>query len=71
MIGQVMDEAVAAQGTTISDYVTGEGATGGFQSFLRVYGREGERCRRRGCQGRIQRVVQAQRSTFYCPECQR
>ena len=38
---------------------------------LRVYDREGERCGRRGCGGTIQRVVQAGRSTFYCPRCQR
>ena len=37
----------------------------------RVYDREGERCVRRGCRGRIRRIVQAGRSTFYCPVCQR
>lgn len=39
------------------------------QRFL-VYDREGERCRRRGCTGRIRRITQAGRSTFYCPVCQ-
>lgn len=39
------------------------------QRFL-VYDREGERCRRRGCAGRIRRITQAGRSTFYCPVCQ-
>jgi formamidopyrimidine-DNA glycosylase len=38
---------------------------------FRVYDREGERCRRRGCPGVIKRIVQAGRSTFYCPVCQR
>jgi formamidopyrimidine-DNA glycosylase len=38
---------------------------------FRVYDREGERCRRRGCRGAIRRIVQAGRSTFYCPLCQR
>ena len=38
---------------------------------FRVYDREGERCRRRGCGGTITRIVQAGRSTFYCPVCQR
>jgi len=71
LIREVLAEAVAAQGTTISDYVTGAGETGGFQKFLRVYGREGERCRRRGCGGTVKRIVQAQRSTFYCPKCQK
>lgn len=70
LIGEVMAEAVAGQGTTISDYAPEKGETGGFQELLRVYGREGERCRRRGCPGRVERIVQAQRSTFFCPECQ-
>ena len=38
---------------------------------LRVYDREGERCLRRGCRGTIKRIVQAGRSTFFCPVCQR
>jgi formamidopyrimidine-DNA glycosylase len=38
---------------------------------FRVYGREGDRCPRRGCRGTIHRIVQAGRSTFYCPACQR
>ncbi|HEY3397954.1 MAG TPA: bifunctional DNA-formamidopyrimidine glycosylase/DNA-(apurinic or apyrimidinic site) lyase [Armatimonadota bacterium] len=66
----VLAEAVAAQGTTISDYRTGENETGGFQKFLRVYGRAGEGCLRRGCKGKIARIVQSGRSTFYCPTCQ-
>ncbi len=43
----------------------------GKYRFLRVYDREGERCPRRGCRGTIRRIVQAGRSTFYCPVCQR
>jgi formamidopyrimidine-DNA glycosylase len=39
--------------------------------FLRVYDREGERCPRRGCRGTVKRIVQAGRSTFFCPACQR
>jgi formamidopyrimidine-DNA glycosylase len=45
--------------------------TAGGYRFLRVYDREGERCPRRGCSGTIRRIVQAGRSTFYCPRCQR
>ncbi len=67
---QVMREAVAAQGTTISDYRTGENLSGGYQKFLRVYGREGLSCRRRGCSGIVVRSVHAGRSTYYCPLCQ-
>jgi formamidopyrimidine-DNA glycosylase len=42
----------------------------GLRDRFRVYDREGEACRRRGCRGIIRRVVQAGRSTFYCPICQ-
>lgn len=41
-----------------------------FEVRLRVYGREGEPCLRRGCEGIIERFVQQQRSTFWCPKCQ-
>ncbi len=70
-IRRVLAEAIAAEGTTIADYVTGAGVPGRFQERLRVYGREGERCRKRGCGGIIERIVQSNRSTFYCPVCQR
>ena len=71
MTREVLAEAIAAQGTTISDYRTGENLSGGYQKFLRVYGREGARCRRRGCGGQVERIVQGGRSTFFCPRCQR
>jgi formamidopyrimidine-DNA glycosylase len=69
-IKEVLREAIKGQGTTISDYVTGAGVPGEFQRRLRVYGREGEACRCRGCEHTIERVVQSNRSTFYCPGCQ-
>jgi formamidopyrimidine-DNA glycosylase len=50
----------------LHDAVTREGA-----DRFRVYGREGQHCRTRGCPGVIRRVTQAGRSTFYCPICQR
>jgi len=70
-IRRVLSEAIAAEGATIASYVTGAGVPGGFRERLRVYGREGERCRTRGCAGVIERIVQSNRSTFYCPACQR
>ena len=69
-IREVLRESIAAEGTTISDYVTGRRVPGSFQKRLRVYGREGEPCLKRGCRGVIQRIVQSNRSTFYCPQCQ-
>lgn len=69
-IREVLREAIAAEGTTISDYVTGNRVPGGFQERLQVYGCEGEVCRRPGCRATIQRIVQSNRSTFFCPRCQ-
>ena len=66
---EVLTAAVSARGTTISDFRTGTGEAGGFQRLLTVYGREGEPCLRRGCRGTIARIVQGQRSTYYCPRC--
>jgi len=66
----VIRKAIHSRGTTISDYRTGTGEPGGFQHSLQVYGREGDRCLRRGCRGVVRRLVQGQRSTFYCPDCQ-
>lgn len=71
VIREVLAESIEAEGTTISDYVTGNRVPGSFQERLDVYGREGEVCRRTECDHVIERVVQSNRSTFYCPGCQR
>jgi formamidopyrimidine-DNA glycosylase len=68
-IRDVLAEAIAARGTTISDYRDGEGETGGFDVLLRVYGREGEPCL--NCGTPIKRIVVTNRSAFYCPHCQK
>jgi len=66
---QVLDEAIRAGGTTLRDFLNAEGDVGYFAVSLRVYDRKGEPCGR--CGGRIRRIVQAGRGTFYCPRCQR
>lgn len=68
-IRTVLQEAITAGGTTLVDFRNAEGSAGYFQIQLAVYGREGEACP--GCESRIRRIVQAGRSTFYCPRCQR
>jgi len=67
-IRAVLTEAITHRGTTLSDYRDARGEPGGHQGHLRVYGRETEPCPR--CGGRIERIVQRQRSTFFCPGCQ-
>ena len=70
-IKDVLAEAVEVGGSTLRDFAAADGALGYFQHRFRVYDREGEPCPTPGCGGTIERVVQAGRSTFYCPKCQR
>ncbi len=67
-IRTVLGEAVDRMGTTFSTYRTLWGEPGAYGDQLRVYDRAGEPCR--GCGTPIRRIVQGQRSTFYCPVCQ-
>ncbi len=66
---EVLAAAIAEGGTTLNDFTDGLGEEGFFQVSLRVYDREGEPCPR--CGGAIRRRVQAGRSTYFCPRCQR
>lgn len=65
----VLAEAIEQGGTTLRDFAGADGAPGYFQQKLYVYGREGEDCLR--CGSGIRREVIGQRSSFYCPRCQR
>lgn len=68
-IKRVLGDAIEMGGTTLRDFVNAEGDAGYFKQELRVYDREGASCR--SCSTEIKRIVQANRSTFYCPSCQR
>jgi formamidopyrimidine-DNA glycosylase len=68
-IRAVLKEAIAAGGSSISDYVDANGRKGLFQFSHRVYQRTGEPCLK--CRTPIRRVLVAQRSSHFCPKCQR
>jgi formamidopyrimidine-DNA glycosylase len=70
-IRAVLEEAIAAGGSTLKDYAQADGSLGYFQHSFHVYGREGEPCLTPACRGMVRRTVQAGRSTFFCPVCQR
>ena len=70
-IKAVLAEAIAAGGSTLRDFAQTDGALGYFQHRFRTYDREGQPCRNDGCGGVIERRLQAGRSTFYCPVCQK
>lgn len=69
-IRDVLSEAIRAGGSSLKDYRQANGELGYFQHSFAVYGREGEPCRKPGCLGKITRIVQSGRSSFYCPTCQ-
>jgi formamidopyrimidine-DNA glycosylase len=64
----ILRRAVEHCGTTFSDFQGAHGVTGAYQRLLAVYGREGEPCPR--CGAPVARLLQQQRSTFYCRRCQ-
>jgi formamidopyrimidine-DNA glycosylase len=68
-IRAVLLEAITAGGSTLRDYARTDGRQGQFQERFAVYDREGEPCPR--CASAVRRIVQSNRSTFFCPNCQR
>jgi formamidopyrimidine-DNA glycosylase len=68
-VRETLESALAAGGTTLRDYASLEGRPGEFGTQCAVYGREGEPCLE--CGTPIRALRQGQRSTFYCPGCQR
>jgi formamidopyrimidine-DNA glycosylase len=67
-IRYVLRAAIRLHGSSISDFVDAEGNPGEYQQHHRVYGREGQACRR--CKTSIRRVIVAGRSSYFCPRCQ-
>ena len=68
-VRRVLADAIAAGGTTLRDFVDSSGSPGYFAQRLRVYGRSAEACER--CGAPVRSRVIGQRSTFFCPRCQR
>ena len=68
-IPDLLQQAIRWCGTSFSDYRNADDERGEFQTYLRVYDREGEECR--ACAAIIKRVAVGNRSAFYCPSCQK
>ncbi|MDE4133219.1 bifunctional DNA-formamidopyrimidine glycosylase/DNA-(apurinic or apyrimidinic site) lyase [Phaeobacter sp. QD34_3] len=71
IIRTVLEDAIRAGGSSLKDFRQANGELGYFQHTFDAYGREGEPCRREGCNGTIARITQSGRSSFYCGKCQR
>ena len=67
-VKSVLGESIRVGGTTLRDFYGSDGKPGYFRQSLRVYGRDGEPCKK--CKIPVRQIVQGQRSTFYCPNCQ-
>jgi formamidopyrimidine-DNA glycosylase len=65
----VLRQAIRSGGTTLRDYLGADGAPGYFHQRLYVYERRGQACRR--CGTTVRAMTQGQRSTYYCPSCQK
>ena len=68
-IKAVLKDAIEAGGSSLRDHRRADGSLGDFQHNFQVYDREGQPCPH--CKGKIKRIVQVGRSTFYCPSCQK
>ncbi|GAP37708.1 bifunctional DNA-formamidopyrimidine glycosylase/DNA-(apurinic or apyrimidinic site) lyase [Piscinibacter sakaiensis] len=68
-VREVLAQALSLGGSTLRDFRDAHGMAGRFQLQAGVYGREGQACGR--CAGPVRRIVQGQRSTFFCAACQR
>ena len=68
-VRSVLTMAIRVGGTTLRDYVGADGAPGYFRQKLYVYERDGQPCR--VCHAPVRQLVQGQRSTYYCPACQK
>ncbi|MDU8929611.1 bifunctional DNA-formamidopyrimidine glycosylase/DNA-(apurinic or apyrimidinic site) lyase [Alisedimentitalea sp. MJ-SS2] len=71
IIREVLQQAIAAGGSSLKDFRQASGELGYFQHNFDVYDRENQPCKTPGCTGTIRRIVQAGRSTFHCSQCQR
>ena len=70
-IRDVIARAIEAGGSTLNDHRRTDGTLGYFQHRFNVYDREGEQCTKPECNGKIKRITQSGRSTYFCAKCQK
>lgn len=67
----VLKSAIKHRGTSSDTYVDANGQKGNHTSYLKVYGRQGQKCQRHGCPGTIKKIKFASRGTHFCSQCQK
>ena len=70
-IKKIIKDAIKKGGSSIKDYKHTDGEFGKYQDSFKVYGRKGLPCTKKGCNALIKRAFIGQRSTFFCPKCQK
>ncbi len=68
---KTLKKAISFGGSSLRDFSSSDGKKGEFQQFFYVYGRKGENCLNRNCNKKIKKTIIGNRSTFYCPKCQK
>tara|TARA_B100000787_G_C15981927_1_gene201993 strand:- start:242 stop:583 length:342 start_codon:yes stop_codon:yes gene_type:complete len=68
---KILKEAILLGGSSIKNFSSTEGQNGKFQQKFNVYGRDKMSCRRPKCLGNIKKVYTSNRSSFFCPKCQK
>ena len=68
---KLISEAIILGGSSIKDFSSSSGKKGSFQQQLRVYGKQGVNCSKSKCEGKIKKIVIANRSSFFCNKCQK
>ena len=68
---KVISKAIILGGSSIRDFSSSSGKKGLFQQYFSVYGKKGEKCTKKKCEGTIIKIVISNRSTFYCTKCQK
>jgi len=68
---QIISKAILLGGSSIKDFSSSSGKKGSFQQHFSVYGKKGENCFRAKCEGKIKKIVIANRASFFCNKCQK
>ena len=70
-VKKILKQSILLGGSSIKNFSNTEGQEGNFQQKFNVYGREKASCRRLKCSGTIKKVYTSNRSSFFCPKCQK
>jgi len=69
-IKKILKYSISKGGASIKDFINSEGKSGNFQQFFKVYGKKNKNCSRNSCNGKIEKILISNRSSFYCNKCQ-